>query len=102
LVLPGEEDFGIAPVEAQACGRPVVALGRGGACETVEHGVSGWLVQPDGRDDVAQFAEAMSQVDALPLSPADLHARVDHFSLDRFDAALLDRVSETLETPLAW
>ena len=34
-ILPGEEDFGIVPVEAQACGRPVVALGRGGALETV-------------------------------------------------------------------
>jgi glycosyltransferase involved in cell wall biosynthesis len=35
VILPGEEDFGIVPVEAQACGCPVVALGRGGALETV-------------------------------------------------------------------
>ena len=35
-ILPGEEDFGIVPLEAQACGRPVVALGRGGALETVD------------------------------------------------------------------
>ncbi len=41
LVFPGEEDFGIVPVEAQACGRPVVAYGRGGACESVVEGVSG-------------------------------------------------------------
>lgn len=41
LVFPGEEDFGIVPVEAQACGRPVVAFGRGGALETVKDGVSG-------------------------------------------------------------
>jgi glycosyltransferase involved in cell wall biosynthesis len=44
VLLPGEEDFGIAPVEAQACGRPVVALGRGGALETVIDGVTGVLV----------------------------------------------------------
>ncbi|MBU1910185.1 MAG: glycosyltransferase, partial [Verrucomicrobia bacterium] len=41
LVFPGEEDFGIVPVEAQACGRPVVALGRGGILESVQENVSG-------------------------------------------------------------
>jgi len=41
LVFPGEEDFGIVPLEVQACGRPVVAYGVGGATETVVDGVSG-------------------------------------------------------------
>jgi glycosyltransferase involved in cell wall biosynthesis len=41
LVFPGEEDFGIVPVEAQACGKPVVAFGRGGATESVAEGISG-------------------------------------------------------------
>src|SRR5262249_9447706 len=35
LLFPGEEDFGIVPLEAQACGTPVIAFGRGGATETV-------------------------------------------------------------------
>lgn len=105
LVLPGEEDFGIAPVEAQACGRPVVALARGGACETVEHGVSGWLVPAQGHDaddDAARFADAMSRIDDLPLSAADLHDRADRFSREQFELALTERVSETLEQPHAW
>jgi glycosyltransferase involved in cell wall biosynthesis len=44
LLLPGEEDFGIVPLEAQACGRPVVATRAGGATETVRHGETGLLV----------------------------------------------------------
>jgi glycosyltransferase involved in cell wall biosynthesis len=43
VLLPGEEDFGIAPVEAQACGTPVIALARGGALETVVDGTTGVL-----------------------------------------------------------
>ena len=41
LIFPGEEDFGMVPVEAMASGRPVVAFGRGGATETVVDGISG-------------------------------------------------------------
>lgn len=41
LIFPGEEDFGLTPIEAQACGRPVIALGRGGALETVVEGKTG-------------------------------------------------------------
>ena len=41
LVFPGEEDFGIVPVEAQACGRPVVAYGKGGLLETVVENATG-------------------------------------------------------------
>ena len=56
-LLPGEEDFGIVPLEAQACGRPVVALARGGALETVIAGETGMLV-----DDAtpSAFADAIT------------------------------------------
>ena len=59
VLLPGEEDFGIAPVEAQACGTPVIALARGGALETVIDGVTGVLVaEPTGEAFAAGIARA--------------------------------------------
>ena len=60
VILPGEEDFGIVPVEAQACGRPVVALARGGALETVMH----------GRDRRARSHESTSASAAAALEQA--------------------------------
>jgi len=97
LVLPGEEDFGIAPVESMACGRPVIALARGGACETVEHGVSGWLAHDD-----AGFVTAMATIDTLPLSPAELHARATAYGVARFEASMAGIIAETLERPQTW
>lgn len=58
LLFPGHEDFGIVPVEVQAAGRPVVAYGRGGAAETVVHGVTGLLF---AEQSVAALVSAMEQ-----------------------------------------
>lgn len=45
FVFAAEEDFGITPVEAQACGTPVIAFGKGGALETVKSNVTGILLR---------------------------------------------------------
>jgi glycosyltransferase involved in cell wall biosynthesis len=89
VLLPGEEDFGIVPVEAQACGRPVVALARGGALETVEDGVTGVLV---ATDDVEAWAGALDRVRRLEFDPQVLRTHAERFSRARFDAALLSEV----------
>jgi glycosyltransferase involved in cell wall biosynthesis len=93
LVMPGEEDFGIVPVEAMACGRPVVALARGGALETVLAGRTGLLV-----DDAApaDFADALETLLASPLDPADFREQAERFSAARFDAAFEAALTETL------
>ena len=55
--MPGEEDFGIVPLEAQACGTTVVALGKGGALETVVDGVTGVLYAEAGAGPLARAIE---------------------------------------------
>lgn len=52
LIFPGEEDYGIVPVEAMACGTPVVAYGKGGVTETVKHGTSGWHFHQQSEGDL--------------------------------------------------
>jgi glycosyltransferase involved in cell wall biosynthesis len=54
LIFPGEEDFGLTPLEAQAAGRPVIAFGRGGALETVVEGETGVFFREPTVDSLAQ------------------------------------------------
>lgn len=98
LVLPGEEDFGIAPVEAMACGRPVIALGRGGATETVRHGVTGTLVD-DLRVDA--FADAMDAVERAAFDAAAIRRHAEQFSEDRFEQGFREAVRTLIEAPAA-
>ena len=77
FLLTGEEDFGIAPLEAQACGRPVIALGRGGALETVDDGITGLLVKTD---DAESFADAIQTVAQREFDPDCLYAAASRFS----------------------
>ena len=87
VLLPGEEDFGIAPVEAQACGRPVVALGRGGALETVVEGVTGVLVdEPTAEAFAAGIARARQTV----FDPAAIRRHAV-----RFDRSVFTRSMQT-------
>jgi glycosyltransferase involved in cell wall biosynthesis len=99
LVLPGEEDFGIAPIESLACGRPVIALARGGACETIESGVSGLLVDDASAEG---FAQAMREVASRAFDPAALQALAQRFSTARFEASFRDVLAETLMTDTEW
>jgi glycosyltransferase involved in cell wall biosynthesis len=61
FIFPGFEDFGITPVEAQAAGRPVVALGRGGAAETVVDQVTGVLFDEQSADALVEAIERLER-----------------------------------------
>jgi glycosyltransferase involved in cell wall biosynthesis len=81
VLLPGEEDFGIVPLEAQACGRPVVALARGGAAETIVPDETGLLVdEPTG----AAFADAIRRVLSRRFDWAGIRRHAERFSRIRF------------------
>ncbi|MDP6373067.1 MAG: glycosyltransferase [Vicinamibacterales bacterium] len=96
FILPGEEEFGIAPVEAQACGCPVVALNRGGARETVVDGVTGVLV-----DDptTAAFADAFRRVQTMSFDTAAIRAHALTFSEQTFLSQLGQAVAEMAAAP---
>jgi glycosyltransferase involved in cell wall biosynthesis len=81
VLLPGEEDFGIVPLEAQACGCPVVALGRGGALETVLPGTTGFLVE---EPLAPAFAEAVARTLATPFDRSVIRRHAEAFSRERF------------------
>ncbi len=84
LLMPGEEDFGIAPLEAMASGRPVLAYGKGGALETVVEGRTGILFTPQ---TAAALAGAMAECEATAWDPAAIRAHAERFSRPAFVAA---------------
>lgn len=79
LLYPAHEDFGIVPVEAQACGAPVIGLKRGGLLETVIEGETGFLVESL---DPAKYAEKLRLLVELDAQAAKVHAA--NFSAEKF------------------
>ena len=96
VVLPGEEDFGIVPVEAQACGRPVVALGRGGALETVIDGENGVLF---AEPDAGSLAEALERVARQQFDSARISQQAQRFSRDRHVQEMRAVIGDTIAAP---
>lgn len=93
LLFPGDEDFGIVPVEAQACGAPVIALGRGGALETVV----AWDENPAAatgvffsEPTVDSLADAIERFERLAegLNPAAARKNAIRFAAPHFDTAM--------------
>jgi glycosyltransferase involved in cell wall biosynthesis len=96
LLFPGEEDFGIVPVEAQAAGVPVIAYGVGGAAESVLDGRTGVLFD---QQSAAGLAAAIERFEGLDLDSESIRENARRFGRERFRAemaAVIDRAVEVL------
>jgi len=93
LLFPGEEDFGIVPVEAQACGAPVLAFGRGGATETVLDGVTGLFFAEQTADALIEcIARFEQQRDTFDPQLARQQALL--FEAERYERELFDYLAQ--------
>jgi len=97
LIFPGEEDFGIVPVEAMASGRPVIAFRRGGATETVVDGVSGVFFDEQNVDALIAAEERARAIDWQPL---EIAAYARNFSTAVFEKQMALHMNQLLK-PLA-
>ena len=90
FIFPGYEDFGIAPVEAQAAGRPVIAFAGGGALDTVIEGETGLFFHEQSVD---ALIETIEQFEQMSFDPAAARANAERFSNERFRRELGQFVS---------
>lgn len=93
FLFAAQEDFGIAPVEAQACGTPVIAYGRGGATETVVDEVTGLFFRDQNTD---ALQDAIRRFEAREWQPERIREHAEQFSVERF------RTELTAELERAW
>lgn len=93
LVFPGEEDFGIVPLEAQACGRPVVAYRKGGALETVTEDISGVFFDEQTK---TSLLDAIDKCASSPWDPVAIRANAEKFSAQNFIDSLSQIITQTL------
>lgn len=83
FIFAAEEDFGITPVEAQACGTPVIAFGRGGALETVVDGVTGAFFAEQTAQSIAEAVDRF-EANGSAYSPQACRTNAEKFSAQRF------------------
>lgn len=82
FVFAAEEDFGIVPVEAQACGTPVIGFAKGGLLETVKHNYTGVLFENQTSQSII---EALKYFETQSFEPEIIRASVEQFSKERFE-----------------
>jgi glycosyltransferase involved in cell wall biosynthesis len=96
LVFPGEEDFGLVVVEAHACGRPVIALSRGGALETVVPEVNGLLFAEETVQSLAAAVQRFVSIES-EFQPQLIRETAAPFDENRFSAEVTTFISDKTE-----
>lgn len=94
FIFPGEEDFGITPVEAQACGRPVIAYGKGGALETVVDGKTGLFFE---EQTVESLKDAILRFQKMKFDKKEIRKHAEEFSVEIFENKIKSFVEEKYE-----
>lgn len=93
LIFPGQEDFGIVPLEAQACGRPVVAYAKGGALETVQPDVSG-VFFPE--QTVESLSDAVNRCHSMRWDSHAIRLQAERFGITQFIVGMDQSISTLL------
>lgn len=94
FIFPGQEDFGIAPLEAQASGRPVIAYSAGGALETVVPRITGEFFMDQSAESLAQVID---RFDSEDYDPAAIRRHAEKFDVEVFKTRMSDFIAHRLE-----
>ena len=96
LIFCAEEDFGIIPVEAQACGRPIIAFGKGGALETVVNEKTGGFFEEQSVESLVKAIEKFEKLDKEnTFNPKKIREHAEKFSAENFRKNLSEQIRLT-------
>lgn len=93
FVFAAIEDFGMLPVEAQACGTPVIALGKGGSLETVKHGITG-ILYPE--QTIESLIAGVKEFETHSFDPLTIRTHAETFGIEEFKKKFSTFVEEKL------